>query len=278
MMKVPCCLLLLTAVQAFQAPSPVAFSSSKVSSSTLLKAAPPTKKAKDIDYEYDFAQEDVEVSFPSSRSSSAFSMEDLKNFKLPENLQMPDNIKMPDFSSLAASFSEGEFGSRGEVYFAAQAVLMLAIVFGGNLPFLDTALFITGPTLLLGGLAVVVLSASDLGEGLSPFTTPSARNALKTEGLYSYVRHPMYAGLLAAMAGFSLISDSATRLLLTAMLFAVFNVKSEMEEVELQKMYPGQFARYQQTVTGKFFPNEWWEQVQPSSGKSGGDSGNKMSP
>jgi protein-S-isoprenylcysteine O-methyltransferase Ste14 len=257
MMKLTCCLLLhLTAVQAFQAPSPVA-SSSK----TLLKAAPPSGK---------YAQKESSSSPPSS-----FSMDDLKNFKLPENLKMPDNIQMPDLSNIMASFSEGEFGSRGEVYLAAQAVLVLAIVFGGNLPFLGTVLFLTGPALLLGGLAMVVLSVSDLGDNLSPFTTPTTRGSLKTEGVYSYVRHPMYAGLLATMAGYSLISDSATRLLLTAVLFAVLNVKTEMEEVELQKTYPGQFARYEQTVTGKFFPNELWEQVKPGGNDDGS---NRMSP
>jgi protein-S-isoprenylcysteine O-methyltransferase Ste14 len=251
-MKLTCCLLLLTAVQGFQAPSPVASSSA-----TLLKAAPPTKKVKGNDYEY--------------------AMNDLKNFKMPENLKMPDNIQMPDLSNIIASFSEGEFGSRGEVYLAAQAVLVLAIVFGGNLPFLGTVLFLSGPALLLGGLATVVLSVSDLGDNLSPFTTPTTRGSLKTEGVYSYVRHPMYAGLLATMAGYSLISDSATRLLLTTMLFAVLNAKTEMEEVELQKTYPGQFGRYQQTVTGKFFPNELWEQVKPG-GKDDGSNNSRMSP
>jgi hypothetical protein len=58
------------------------------------------------------------------------------------------------------------FGMHGEVYIAAQAVLILAIVFDGNLPFLDLLLNLFGPALLLGGLAVLVLSVSDLGDVL----------------------------------------------------------------------------------------------------------------
>lgn len=259
MMKAFSLFLSIASVQAFQTPVALFFQDQHA---TILKAIPNQQQTSDNDF--------VTSTFDEAKTGG-FSLEDLKN-KMPDNLKIPENIQMPDLSNVMASFSEGEFGTRGEAYVAAQAVLMLAVVFGGHLPFLDLLLAVSGPTLLVGGLAVLVLSVSDLGDGLTPFTTPSSKGSLTTTGLYEYVRHPMYAGLLASLAGLSLTSDSAARLLLTGVLAVVLNIKTDMEEAELQKIYPGDFAQYQQSVTGKFFPNELWEQIKP-----GNDSTN-MSP
>ena len=129
-------------------------------------------------------------------------------------------------------------GSRGEFYVAAQAILMLAVLLGG-LPFLGTLIDVTlGPVMLLVGLASMVISVIDLGESLSPFPKPAAKAALKTEGIYSQVRHPMYAGVLAASVGLSVMTDSADRLIFTALLWYLFDLKSNKEELFLQQAYP----------------------------------------
>jgi protein-S-isoprenylcysteine O-methyltransferase Ste14 len=155
---------------------------------------------------------------------------------------------------------DGNWGERGEAYFAAQAVVMLCVLLGGVPVVGDAAMLLLGPGLLLAGLAVIALSFRDLGDSLSPWPVPASaeegNTGLKTDGLYAYVRHPMYAGLLAACAGLSIVSGSAVRLLLTAVLLYVLEVKSDYEEGELVKAFGSEYERYRASVTNKFFPQE----------------------
>jgi protein-S-isoprenylcysteine O-methyltransferase Ste14 len=154
----------------------------------------------------------------------------------------------------------GQFGERGEAYFAAQAVVMLCVVLGGIPLVGDFLMLLLGPGLLLAGLGVAVISVKDLGSSLSPWPKPASTGELKTDGLYAYVRHPMYAGALAACAGLSIVTGSATRLLLTAVLLYVLDVKSDYEEAQLIEAYPG-YKSYQAEVTNKFFPQAILDQM-----------------
>jgi protein-S-isoprenylcysteine O-methyltransferase Ste14 len=155
---------------------------------------------------------------------------------------------------------EGNWGERGEAYFAAQAAVLLCVVLGGIPVVGDALMLLLGPGLLLAGLATLALSFRDLGDSLSPWPVPASaeegNTGLKTGGLYAYVRHPMYAGLLAACAGLSIVSGSAVRLLLTAALLYVLEVKSDYEEGELAKAFGAEYERYRASVTNKFFPQE----------------------
>ena len=88
-----------------------------------------------------------------------------------------------------------------------------------------------GPGLLLGGLVVAAASLGDLGsDSLSPFPAPPRGAILKTDGLYAKMRHPLYTGLLMTMAGLSIATNNADRLLLTAVLWYLLDVKSDKEE------------------------------------------------
>jgi protein-S-isoprenylcysteine O-methyltransferase Ste14 len=102
-----------------------------------------------------------------------------------------------------------------------------------------------------------------LGGGLSPFPVPvdSSDEGVVSEGIYGQLRHPMYAGLLASCAGFSILTGSATRLLLTALLIYVLDVKSNFEEEELIKKYPVEYEAYMKEVEGKFFPQKLLDEL-----------------
>lgn len=175
--------------------------------------------------------------------------------------ELLSNVQDFDISTLTANLDifktnalQGEFGERGEAYFAAQVAAVLCIL-GGGIPLVgDAIMLLLGPGLLLAGMAVMAISFVDMGPSLSPWPKPT-NQGLVTDGLYSKVRHPMYAGLLAACAGFSIVTGSANRLLLTAVLIYVVDVKSSYEEAELTKVYP-EYPSYAKTVTGKFFPQE----------------------
>jgi protein-S-isoprenylcysteine O-methyltransferase Ste14 len=147
-----------------------------------------------------------------------------------------DSIKA-NLQAAVKNSASGEFGTRGEAYFVAQAALVVCIALGG-IPYVSGfANFVLGPGLLLIGLATIVISFQDLGTSLSPWPTPPDDGSLKTEGIYAQCRHPMYAGLLATLLGLSVLTDSADRLLLTGLLWYVLDVKTDKEEEGLQEMY-----------------------------------------
>eukprot|EP00977_Amphora_coffeiformis_P001722 scaffold336_cov196-Amphora_coffeaeformis.AAC.27 len=146
----------------------------------------------------------------------------------------------------------GDIGKRGEVYFFGQAIPIVGIAFGG-LPLVSDALrAVTGPGLLILGFMVMAWTALDMGESLTPWPHPNGEGLVQT-GLYGQVRHPMYAGLLASLTGFSIWTASIDRLLLVALLLFLLDVKSEYEERELAKVYP-EYGEYKQKVVSKFFP------------------------
>ena len=162
-----------------------------------------------------------------------------------------------DFNADAVrgNMSNGAVGQRGELYFVAQSAIVLCILIGG-IPFIGDILFLLlGPAFLIVGGGTLVLGLSDLGDSLTPWPVPpEGDTGLKTGGLYAQVRHPIYAGLLAAMTGLSLITGSVNRLLLTALLLYCLDIKADYEEGKLMEKFPD-YAAYKDTVTGRFVPS-----------------------
>eukprot|EP00560_Eucampia_antarctica_P009793 CAMPEP_0197830786 /NCGR_PEP_ID=MMETSP1437-20131217/7401_1 /TAXON_ID=49252 ORGANISM="Eucampia antarctica, Strain CCMP1452" /NCGR_SAMPLE_ID=MMETSP1437 /ASSEMBLY_ACC=CAM_ASM_001096 /LENGTH=211 /DNA_ID=CAMNT_0043433397 /DNA_START=310 /DNA_END=945 /DNA_ORIENTATION=- len=191
---------------------------------------------------------------------SSSDSEDEKEFQL---FPLSDLPTLPDLESIQATLksslenaSQGEIGQRGEVYFIAQAILVLCILGGGVPYFGDTLLFLAGPGLLILGAAVIVAGLVGLGatDGITPWPKPLEKTELVTTGIYSYIRHPMYAGLLSSMMGISVLSESAIRVLLTFVLYLVLDAKANYEESELNLLLP-EYADYQDNlVKGRFFP------------------------
>jgi protein-S-isoprenylcysteine O-methyltransferase Ste14 len=169
----------------------------------------------------------------------------------------------------------GEFGTRGEIWVVAQFAVLGFIVFGGdNVPLFGPLLrYWIGPSLIISGLSVLVTGSSNLGPLLSPWTVPITttttgttegdtttnndnNNILVTDGMFQFVRHPLYGGLLLASIGLSIVTDSVVRLVLTGILFLVLNYKTILEEDALLNKYGIQYQTYKQSVSGKFIPKE----------------------
>jgi len=155
-------------------------------------------------------------------------------------------------------FLKGKVGERGEQYVIAQFSLFFFIAIG-SVPIIGDALIsLLGPVLILGGLFLVYRAVFDLKDNLSPWPTPadpeSGRGSLINEGIYSYIRHPMYSGSLFGMAGLSLITDSATRFLLTLALSFVLDAKSDFEETKMTEAYGAEYVEYKGKVQSKFIP------------------------
>lgn len=102
------------------------------------------------------------------------------------------------------------------------------------------------------GFIVVLIALIQLNTNLSPFPKPKDNANLITNGIFKYVRHPIYSGILIFLFFLSLYFASAYKLGLVVLLLILFWFKSEYEEEQLCLKYSN-YRDYRQD-TGRFFP------------------------
>lgn len=107
------------------------------------------------------------------------------------------------------------------------------------------AVFIYGLYLLFAGMF-------RLGKNLSAFPSPKETGILKTQGVYRFVRHPMYGGIILAHFSFALIMGSLYHLLLHPVILLFFFKKALTEEGYMLDTYP-EYAEYLRR-TRRFIP------------------------
>jgi len=93
------------------------------------------------------------------------------------------------------------------------------------------------------GVAVMVVGATALGRGLTATPLPNAHAQLRTGGLYRFVRHPIYSGLLLTMTSITVASGSAVRLVVLGLLVLLLTMKARWEEARLAQRFEG-YAAY----------------------------------
>lgn len=167
-----------------------------------------------------------------------------------------DSFDGERFASDAGSFWKrvldntltGDWFNRGELYFVVQIALLLLILRDpGALDYVVA--FFLGPVPLLTGIYVVWKSVVDLGaENLVPWLKPPPTASLKTDGIYGFMRHPIYTGIVLSCLGFSAVTHSPERLLLTATLFFFLKRKSEEEEKFLVQKFGKDYEEYSSKV------------------------------
>lgn len=86
----------------------------------------------------------------------------------------------------------------------------------------------------------------------SPFPEPKKGSKLVQKGVYKYIRHPMYTGVLLTCLSLFLSNASFTSFLIFAVLCYVFDTKAAMEEELLTKMHK-EYQHYTAN-TKKFIP------------------------
>lgn len=100
------------------------------------------------------------------------------------------------------------------------------------------ALTLIGSIAIVFGMGLTLISLLQLRRALTPFPEPRPDGALRTDGLYAWVRHPVYAGLITVAAGWGLYCASVWGLATTAALFLFFDRKASREERALARRYP----------------------------------------
>lgn len=104
-----------------------------------------------------------------------------------------------------------------------------------------------GILLVLGGLILIIQGLLNLGNNLTPLPYPKDDGELVTTGIYQWVRHPLYSGIVFMLLGVALILNSLSHLLATFVLLMLLNIKANYEENWLKEKYP-HYQEYQQRV------------------------------
>ncbi|WP_082105155.1 methyltransferase family protein [Demequina subtropica] len=140
----------------------------------------------------------------------------------------------------------------GLVLVGLQGLIFLAVGTTAFLtePWIEGSLW-AGTTLILLGLLGMFWSGKDLGRALTPMPMPNGEG-LAAGGIYGYVRHPMYSGIIAIALGLAIGSGRLWTLVSAVVLVAFFEVKTRLEERYLVEAYPG-YGAYA-ARTGKFLP------------------------
>jgi protein-S-isoprenylcysteine O-methyltransferase Ste14 len=147
-------------------------------------------------------------------------------------------------------------GARGEYLVLLQGILLIGFVVlpvyrpigwaidSPGLLYLRWAI-----ALILGLVASLLLLKGllDLGRNLTPLPYPRDDGQLVQTGVYGFVRHPLYSGLIFAAVGWAVFQFSLSHLVATAILFTFFDTKARREETWLTEKYP-EYSDYQQRV------------------------------
>ena len=115
---------------------------------------------------------------------------------------------------------------------------------------------VLGILLMIAGLAVVIVSLVSLGAALTPTPVPQESAALRTNGIYALVRHPVYSGILVAALGFTLAVGSIWQVAMWLALAAFFYAKAFWEDRLLADKHGVAWFDYADHVSS-FIPRFW---------------------
>ena len=143
--------------------------------------------------------------------------------------------------------------TKGNVLVIIQFALIAAIVLMAIDEVNEPWIYIGGVLFIAPGLITIYFGIKQLGGSLTVHPEPKSGANLVETGLYKFVRHPIYTGLLLATFGSVVQSMAVVKLFVWVVLFLVLNFKAAWEEKLLAKKY-STYTDYMKR-TGRFVPN-----------------------
>lgn len=128
----------------------------------------------------------------------------------------------------------------------------------------------------LGVYLVMVVSVGLIATGVSLVATGWAtvyrgRDRLVTEGIYRYVRHPQYLGLILIVLAFNIQWPTLPTLLMAPVLIVMYIRLARREDEELRMVFGDAFVEYAARTRG-FIPWRPGQRVGPRLEEAGGSS------
>jgi len=110
-----------------------------------------------------------------------------------------------------------------------------------------------GVAITAAGFAMTLWARFELGSNWSGTVTVKVEHELIRSGPYRWVRHPIYTGLVVAMAGTALALDERRGVPAVVLLWVAFTIKRLKEEEFMRQTFGAQYIEYSRT-TGAIFP------------------------
>jgi protein-S-isoprenylcysteine O-methyltransferase Ste14 len=138
--------------------------------------------------------------------------------------------------------------SRKDVFYVSIQILLF-IIYLFRIASIDfpvsASVQYAGLALSIFGITLIIVSSVSLNKNLTPFPSPKDESTLITTGVYRYIRHPIYTGILLTTVGYGVYSENTLRLLVFIALLILFVSKASYEETLLLKKFP-EYNNYRQ--------------------------------
>jgi len=133
-----------------------------------------------------------------------------------------------------------KIGTRGEVWVILQFVLFGLLLYTTRFIVTEFPLWFhyCGAVFLALGGFFGTGGVISLGRNLTPFPKPRETGELVTTGIYRYVRHPIYTGLVFGTLGWSLIISNLYGVIVVAILFLVLMQNPARKKSGLSNDFP----------------------------------------
>jgi protein-S-isoprenylcysteine O-methyltransferase Ste14 len=94
---------------------------------------------------------------------------------------------------------------------------------------------------------------SSIGSGITPVSATRKEHKLVTNGIYRWVRHPLYTVGASLFTSFGLMADNWFIILLGALAFIAMAIRTPKEEANLIEKFGDEYREYMKR-TGRFLP------------------------
>ena len=142
----------------------------------------------------------------------------------------------------------------GVGFVVVQAILLGLLFFGparlnaGEACGMQNAVFQwLGYAVFIVGSGIAIMAAFHLGKNLTPLPKPKDNAELVQTGLYRWVRHPIYFGVILLALGWGLIQQTTLVWMYVFALIIFFDMKSRKEEKWLCERF-SEYPKYQGRV------------------------------
>lgn len=145
--------------------------------------------------------------------------------------------------------------TKDRVFVSLQIILFFAFILNVNLGIFELSLIIQLICFVFGliGVLLITIALIQLRKSITPFPTPLKNASLITSGIFKYLRHPIYSGIILLFLSSGVYYGSVYKILISFLIFGLLYLKTIHEEKLLEEKF-SEYLSYK-NKTGRLFPN-----------------------